>query len=257
MTRKRRVPSEEVEMNTAKNSQPGAEPESESSVVADDLDGAIGAVTGGAAAGPEPEPADMDGPKVQPGKNPSIEDAYADMSQPAPADPIQYLGLAHSSVPPKASFRVRPREGLGVFLWMFALPWGTALPGESFVYPIIASLRLQLMRECPALIPKRYEIRLILDATGKYSLLEVPVDKLSTKGEEDTRQSFLALLKLAEGEVMYPVKTPSGLWATTRGSIDFPDVWPEQRLRTLVDLSYEGELVADINYPVLQRYRIK
>ena len=140
---------------------------------------------------------------------------------------------------------------------MFDLPYGTALKGEAFVQPIVAALRKQIMRECPVLRPSRYEIRLILDATGTHSLLEVPADKHATKRGEDTRQSFLALLQLAENEVMFPVKTPSGLWATTRGAVDFPDVWPTQTLRELVDLSYAGELITDMENDILQRYRIK
>jgi hypothetical protein len=243
-------------MNPAENKQPETKPESEPPAIADDpLNGVIGAAVGEPADEPElpPDPK----PEIQSGKTPSIEDAFADMSEPPPAPPLQYLRLTHSSTLPKASFRVQPRVGEGVHLWMFDLPWGTALQGEAFVHPIVASLRKQLMRECPVLTPKRYEIRLILDATGKYSLLEVPADKLPTKRGEDTRQSFLALLGLAEKEVMFPVKPPGGLWATTRGAIDFPDVWPEQSIGELVSLSYDGELITAMNHAILQRYRIK
>jgi hypothetical protein len=56
---------------------------------------------------------------------------------------------------------------------------------------------------------------------------------------------------------MFPVKTSAGLWATTRGAIDFPDVWPEQTIGELVRLSYDGELITTIDHAILQRYRIK
>jgi hypothetical protein len=124
---------------------------------------------------------DLETPKIQSAGNfPSIKDAYADMSQPPPAPPVEHLSLDHSSSPPRAAFRVKPREGNGFFLWMFNLPFNTAMQGEAFTHPIAASLREQLMKECPALVPKRFEIRLTLDASGKYSLLEVPADPAPT-----------------------------------------------------------------------------
>ena len=232
-TRKPKISNpEKIKMNPAENKPLESDPSVESPPTTDDLDlnGVIRAAAGELGINPD---GPLEKPKIQSGKTPSIEDAFADMSEPPPAPPVQYLRLAHSSTLPKAAFRVQPRVGDGVHLWMFNLPYGTALQGEAFVHPIVASLRKQLMRECPVLIPNRYEIRLILDATGKYSLLEVPADKLPTKRGEDTRQSFLALLGLAEKEVMFPVKTSAGLWATTRGAIDFPDVWPEQNHRRI------------------------
>ena len=65
------------------------------------------------------------------------------------------------------------------------------------MHPIVASLRTQILRECPALIPVRYEIRLIRSATGKFSLLEIPADPAKTKKGEATRQSLLQLIEHA------------------------------------------------------------
>jgi hypothetical protein len=128
------------------------------------LNGVIGAAAGESGIEQEPDPA-PDAPEIQPaGDFPSIEDAFADISEPPPAPPIQHLRLDHSSTPPRGAFRVQPRDGEGVFLWMFAIPFGEAMQGEAFVHPIIAALRKPILRECPALIPKRFEVRLIREA---------------------------------------------------------------------------------------------
>ena len=167
-------------------------------MVADDhdLNGAIGAAVGGTGGEPElpPDPK----PEIQPGKTPSIEDAFADMSKPPPAPPAVLLVLDRSSSPPKGAFRVQLRQGTGVFLWMFATPYGESQTGEPFVHPIVASLRSQILLECPALIPVRYEIRLVRSAIGKFSLLEIPADPMKTKKAEATRQSLLQVIEYAE-----------------------------------------------------------
>ena len=144
----------------------------------DDLNGAIRAAAGEPEAGSEPP---FEKPEIQPGKTPSIEDAFCDMSQPPPAPPVVLLVLDHSPTPPKGAFRVQLRQGDGVFLWMISVPWGESQAGEAFTYPIIASLRPRILLECPALIPVRFEIRLICHATGKFSLLEIRADPLKTQ----------------------------------------------------------------------------
>ena len=64
---------------------------------------------------------------------------------------------------------------------MFDIPWGESQTGEAFVHPIVATLRPQILRECPALTPVRYEIRLICSATGKFCSLILPADPMKTK----------------------------------------------------------------------------
>ena len=224
--------------------------------VEDDLNGAIGAAAGESAGEPGPEPA-PEAPEIQPaGSFPSVDDAFADMSKPPPAPPIEHLRLDHSSTPPRGAFRVQPREGEGFFLWMFAIPYGEALQGEAFVHPIIATLRESIMRECPALVPKRFEIRLIREASGKYSLLEVPADPLQTKRAEDTRQSFLKLIARGERECIVGEKL-AGNWVVTPAATELPDEWPEQTLGQLVRLTYLEGLVATMDNPILLRFRKK
>jgi hypothetical protein len=136
---------------------------------------------------------DLKAPDIQEkGNFPSAEDAYADMSQPAPAPPPERFSLDHSSSPPKAAFRVKEREGNGHFLWMFNMPFGTAGRGEAFTHSIAATLRGDLLKECPQLVPKRYEIRLTVEAGTdlRYGLLEVPADPAATAKGEDHRLAF-------------------------------------------------------------------
>ena len=110
---------------------------------------------------------------------------------------------------------------------MFALSYGTAMQGEVFVHPIVATLRKSLMRECPALVPKRFEIRLILEASGKFSLLEVPADAVSTVKAEDNRQSLLRLIERAETEWMVPEKL-AGKWGATPAAHTFQSRGPSR-----------------------------
>jgi hypothetical protein len=221
-----------------------------------DLNGVIGAAAGEPVE-PDPRP-DLEGPKIQPaGSFPSIEDAFADMSQPPPAPPVQHLLLEHSSTPPRAAFRTQPRVRAGIHLWMFALPYGTAMQGEAFVHPIVVALREPLIRACPALTPRRFEIRLILEASGKYSLLEVPADPaLTTRGEE-TRQSLLRLIEHTEVEWTVPEKLAGGKWGATTAAYFAPTPWPAQSLHELSTLTYRDALIASMDHPILQRYRKK
>ena len=243
-------------MKTTENKQSESKPESEPATVADDLNGAIGAAVGGA---DEPELPPDPKPKIQSGKTPSVEDAFADMSEPPPAPPVVLLVLNRSSSPPKGAFRARPREGKGVFLWMFNIPYGEGQEGETFVHPIVASLRTQILQECPALIPVRFEIRLIRSAIGKFSLLEIPADPAKTKNGEATRQSLLQVVKRAEKEAIVATKTAGsgGTWCPQEGEVAIPDEWPEQSLLTLVGTTYEADLITDMNHPVLERFRLK
>jgi hypothetical protein len=221
-----------------------------------DLNGAIGAAVGGAGEpGLPPDPK----PEIQPGRTPSIEDAYADMSEPPPAPPVVLLVLDRSSAPPKGGFRVKPREGKGVFLWMFATPYGESQEGEAFVHPIVASLRPRILRECPALVPVRYEIRLIRAANLKFSLLQIPADPMKTKKAEATRQSLLQVLEIAEEKAIVGTKAPGtgGTWGWQDAAMAIPNDWPEQSLLKLVGTTYQADLIADIDNPVLARFRQK
>jgi hypothetical protein len=224
--------------------------------IGDDLDGAIGAAAGELASEHEPEPA-PEAPQIQSaGSFPTVDDAFADMSKPPPAPPIEHLRLDHSSTAPRGSFRVKSREGEGFFLWMIATPYGEALQGEAFVHPIIASLRESISRECPALIPKRFEIRLIREASGKFSFLEVPADPLGTRRAEDTRQSFLKLIARAEKESVVGMKV-AGNWAVEPAEFEVPDEWPEQSQGELVRLAYLEDLITTMDNPILLRFRKK
>jgi hypothetical protein len=199
--------------------------------------------------------ADVKAPEIQPAGNfPGIDDALADMSQPPPKPPAEHLLLKHSSTPPRAAFRARPREGAGIFLWMVSLPYGTAQEGESFVHPIAASLRNPLAEECPALVPKRYEIRLIFDASRKYSLLEVAADPAHSERGEDNRQSLLRLLVLAEKQWILGERM-SGLWVATPSAYEFSIEWPAQPLPELVARTYSDSIIRGMDCPILQRFR--
>jgi hypothetical protein len=218
-----------------------------------DLNGVVDAATG------EPGPADLGAPEIQPGKTPSVEDAYADMSEPAPPPPVVLLVLNHSSTLPKGAFRVQPRQGGGVFLWMFAIPYGEGQAGEAFVHPIIASLRPSLLRECPALIPVRYEIRMIRNAASTFSLLEIPADPAKTKKGEATRQSLLQVIESAEKEALVAVKDPGagGTWCSQEADSVIPNEWPKQSIKELVGTTYKADLITTMTNSVLARFRLK
>ena len=187
-------------------------------MVADDhdLNGAIGAAVGGTG---EPElPPDLK-PEIQPGKTPSIEDAFADMSKPPPAPPAVLLVLDRSSSPPKGAFRVQLRQGAGVFLWMFATPYGRVRRANlSYTRSSPRSARRSYW-SAPRSIPVRYEIRLVRSAIGKFSLLEIPADPMKTKKAEATRQSLLQVIEYAERRSTLATKEPGagGTWCPQEG----------------------------------------
>jgi hypothetical protein len=219
-----------------------------------DLNGAIGAVVGESTVEPEP----LEKPRIQPAGNfPSFQDAIADMSEPAPMPPIQLFVLNRSSAPPKAAFCIQPRVGKGLYIWMFAIPYGESVKGEAFVHPIIASLRESISRECPALVPKRYEIRLLFEASGKYSLLEIPADPSPTKRGEATRQSLLAALALVEKrqEMMIVVKGADGNWGAVDAAIVSPVTWPSQTLFELAGSTYDPDMITSMDHSTLERFR--
>ena len=122
---------------------------------------------------------------------------------------------------------------------MFALPYGEALQGEAFVHPIVASLREPILRECPALVPKRYEIRLILEASGKYSLLEVPADPAPTKKGEETRQSLLGDRSRGEGSG-WSRRSWRGQWGATPAGGSLSRHVARAEPRELVEATYEA-----------------
>jgi hypothetical protein len=226
--------------------------------IADDLDlnGAIGAVVGGST--PEPEP--LEKPEIQPAGNfPSFQDAIADMSEPPPAPPTRLFVLNRSSAPPKAAFCVQPRVGKGLRIWMFSIPYGESVSGEAFAHPIISSLRESLLRECPALVPKRFEIRLLFDAGDKYSLLEVPADPFPTKKREASRQSLLAALATIEKkrEMMLVTKGADGNWGAVDAARVFPVVWPAQSLLELAGSTYDPDMITNTDHATLERFRKK
>jgi hypothetical protein len=224
--------------------------------VTDDLDlnGAIGAVVGESAIEPEP----LEKPEIQPAGNfPSFQDAIADMSEPPPAPRVQLFVLNRSSAPPKAAFCVQPRVGKGLHIWMFAIPYGDSVSGEAFANPIISSLRESLLRECPALVPKRFEIRLLFDASGKYSLLEVPTDPFPTRKREATRQSLLAALATIEKkrEMMLVTKGTDGNWGAVDAVIAFPVICPAQSLFELAGTTYDPDMITSMDHATLERFR--
>jgi hypothetical protein len=244
---------------------PNVEPEAPK--IEDDLNGAIGAASGEPEAEAEEDPL-ADKPEIQAeGDFPTVDDAFADMSEPPPQPPVKFFILDRSSAPPKAAFRVQPRVRVpdasgklvekGTHLWMFRVPFGEALQGEAFVHPIVATLRAQLVRECPALIPVRYEIRLLFDASLKYSLLEVPADPASTRKGEENRQSLLGVIAHAEKACTLAVKQAGGKWGAEPGAVNFSEKWPAQTLEELVRTTCKDDLITRINNVILQRFRMK
>jgi hypothetical protein len=209
-----------------------------------------------AKAEPKPEPASPDAPSIQPkGDFPNLEDAFADMSKPASTPPILHGIIGHSPIPPRSAFRVVPRDGSGLFLWMCSLPYGEALKGESFGYPVHGSLRDKLAEECPNLILKRFEIRLVIDAGSKPSFLEVPADPAGNTQGEDNRQSLLRMLAYAETNWTIAVRAYGGKWTWSDAATKLPLILPAQSFRELADLTYTGAMLVNMNHFVLQRFR--
>jgi hypothetical protein len=207
----------------------------------------------GEAANPLPPP-----PPIQPaGGFPSLDEAIADMSQPPPTPPMIHTLLPHSTKPPAASFRVIPREGKGLILTMVTLPFGAAKQGEPFTHPISARLLNQLMKECPTLKVKRYEIRLVVDAAGNPSFLEVPADPAGNELGEQNRLSLLRVLEYAEQHWTLAVKENGGRWGRNDGAAEAPLVIPTQSFRELADLTYRGAMFVNMDHPTLVRFKRK
>jgi hypothetical protein len=209
--------------------------------------------------GRPPLPDEMEpAPSIQPeGSFPSIEEAFADMSEPEPTPPIQYGLLRHSPMPPASAFRAIPREGSGFFLWMVTLPFGEAEKGEAFNHPIKATLLKQLHEECPTLAAKRFEIRLLIDVAGKPQLLEVPADRAGNARGEDNRQSLLKMLAYAETHWILGHRLQGGMWGWTDAATESSPQIPTQSQRTLISATYAGGMFVDMNHVILQRFRRK
>jgi hypothetical protein len=201
-------------------------------------------------------PATAGTPKVQEAGNfPSAADAFADMSQPPPAPPVELLALNHGSQVPREAFRVIPHEKY-VSLYMFNMPFGTSMAGEAYVQPVAAGILDQFRKECPQLVLKRFEIRLLQRADGSFFFLEVPADPAGTLKAEATRNSLLRLLKVAEGKWVIAEKV-GGIWGVGDATCATPPASPAQSYMELIHRTYGDEIHRDMNRPVLQRFRKK
>jgi hypothetical protein len=250
MARKTSKKSEATEMSPENGAKPVDDPS---------LNSAVNAVEEEApAADPAEETTDRvaKAPQIQPAGNfPTAEDAYADMSQPPPSEPLEYAALNHGASVPQDAFRVIPQSKY-ISLHMFNLPFGTAMPGEAFVQPVAHKILDQFRKECPQLKLKRFEIRLLQRADGSFYFLEVPADPEPTVKAEATRQSLLRTLQVAEKKWIIAVKT-AGVWGHFDSPCPTTANEPHQSYKQLVDLTYGDAIHRDMNRPVLQRYRRK
>jgi hypothetical protein len=214
------------------------------------LNGAVDAVEG------ESTDSSPGAPEIQPAGNfPTAEDAYADMSQPPPAAPVEFVALNHGSQVPRDAFRAIPQDKY-ISLYMFNMPWGTSQQGEAYVQPVAAGLLEQFRKECPQLTLKRFELRLLQRADGSYYFLEVPADPAHQPKAELTRNSLLRLLKIAETQWVIAEKI-AGIWGKGDSTCTTIATAPEQTYKQLVDLTYGDEIHRDMSRPVLQRFRKK
>jgi hypothetical protein len=234
----------------AKKAKPAAE--SKKALSADELSGAVDAVESESI---DSTP-DLKAPEIQPpGNFPTAEDAYADMSQPPPAQPVEFLALNHGSQVPRDAFRAIPQAKY-ISLFMFSLPYGTSMQGEQYVQPVAANILDKFRKECPQLILKRFELHLLLRADGSFYFLEVLADPAHTPKAEMTRQSLLRLLKVAEQKWVIGEKI-AGIWGVGDSTCTTPFAEPRQPYKELVDRTYGDEIHRDMNRPVLQRFRKK
>jgi hypothetical protein len=216
----------------------------------DELDGALGATKGEES----DAESDIEAPDIQPaGAFPTAEDAYADMSEPPPEEPIEFMELNHGSGVPREAFWVIPQKSL-ISLFMFTLPFGTAMQGEEFVQAIDKKILDQFRKECPHLKVERFEIWLLQLADGSYYFLEVPADPRKTKQAERTRESLLKLLKLAQTRWVIGVKI-AGIWGKHESPCSTFMAAPHQSYKELVDRTYGDKIHRDMSRAVLQRYR--
>jgi hypothetical protein len=216
------------------------------------LNGAVDAMENTAASSGQ----DLSPPPIQPANKPfTIEDCYADESEPPPTPPQKYSTLRRSGALPKSAFRILPREGgKKIILNMVAMPFGESEPGQGFSFPVPKELLKSLADECPTLTVKRYEIRVAVDAAGNPSLVEVPYDPLTNKIGEQNRQSLLNTIEVAESKAILANKMFGGAW----GYVDAPNFEariPVQTQAELVNLTYGPEFVRDMGQMVLRKFR--
>jgi hypothetical protein len=197
---------------------------------------------------------DIEAPDIQPAGNfPTAEDAYADMSEPPPEEPIEFLELNHGSAVPREAFWVIPQKSL-ISLYMFTLPFGTSMQGEEFVQAIDKKILDQFRKECPQLKVERFEIWLLQRADGSYYFLEVPADPRKTIKAERTRLSLLKLLRLAQTKWIIGMKI-AGMWGDFESPCMTFMAAPHQSYKELVDRTYGDKIHRDMSRAVLQRYR--
>jgi hypothetical protein len=212
-----------------------------------------------ATASSEAGPADLQPPPIQPAAdNPyTIEDCFADMSQPPPVPPQKYSVLRHSGTLPKAAFRVLPREGEGIHLLMFSLPFGEAELGQNFNVPLVNPLRGSVERECPSLTVKRFETRVAIDSAGKPSVIEVPADPLKNAIGESNRRSLLSTIEIAESRSIIAHKVAGGMWTWTEAGEAFEPTGLAQTQKELIKLTYAPDFVTSMDSMILKRFRGK
>jgi hypothetical protein len=196
-------------------------------------------------------------PPIQPpGAFPTAEDAYADMSEPMIEAPVEFVALNHGTQVPQDAFRAIPQDKY-ISLYMFNLPYGTAQKGEAFTQAVDKKILDQIQKECPQLVLKRFEIRLLQRADGSYYLLEVSADPAKKVIDEHARQSLLRVLDVAATKWTLTLKI-GGVWSLgDAGFCTTVHTKPHQSYKELVDRTY-GEIIhRDMSRPVLQRYRRK
>jgi hypothetical protein len=190
------------------------------------------------------------------GNFPTAEAAYADMSEPMPEAPVEFMALSHGTQVPQDAFRAIP-QGLHISLFMFNLPYGTAQKGEAFTQAVDKKILDQIRKECPQLVLKRFEIRLLQRADGSYYLLEVPADPAKTVAGEHARSSLLRVLDVAATKWVITLKI-GGVWTVDDASFcTTVHTKPHQSYKELVDRTYGETIHKDMSRPVLQRYRRK
>jgi hypothetical protein len=213
------------------------------------LSGAVAAAKG------EVEP-DLERPPIQPPRKLSlIQEALAAAANPLPQPAPQDYGVGRRLRAPRSAFRMKPREDEGRYLYMVSLPFGESLEGENFTFPIAFSLIDQLRDECPTLTVRRFELRLIYDAGGRFSILEIPVDPASTPKGEENRQTLLRHLATTETEWMVLMKM-GGNWTSTPSAQKWPLEWPKQSFDDMIGKLYEPLIVTSLDNKTLMRYRL-
>jgi hypothetical protein len=209
------------------------------------------------AAGGTPEQ-NLQPPPIQAANKPfTIEDCYANESDPPPTPPQKYSTLRHGGGLPKSAFRILPREkGKKNLLNMVAIPFGESEPGQSFSYPLPGKLVKPVAQECPTLTIKRYEARIAVDAAGNPSIVEVPFDPLVNKIGEQNRQSLLKVIEVAETKAILANKLIGGSWGHVEAP-DFEPIIPEQSQAELINLTYGPDFITSLDSMILRKFRRK